>query len=77
MSNGIDNGGPIAAGMTCVDGVLTPNGGLSIRDYFAAQAMMGLLGASLGLVAVASSRILYAEIAYALADEMIKERGAA
>jgi len=47
--------------------------GISIRDYFAAKAMQGLI-AQAGGVALESSLRIGAEYAYAMADEMLKAR---
>ena len=45
------------------------NYGISIRDYFAAKALQGLISTE-----GASSAERYAEIAYKLADAMLKAR---
>ena len=44
-------------------------GGMTLRDYFAAQAVQGLITTQ-----SAGSKERYAEIAYALADAMLIER---
>ncbi len=48
-------------------------GGMSLRDYFAAKAMQGLIAQSLG-TALGSEPKSGAIYAYAMADEMINER---
>ena len=50
------------------------NMGLSMRDYFAAQAMQGMLAACTGWSEAQQERL--AKCSYAMADEMIKVRGA-
>ena len=45
--------------------------GMTLRDYFAAQAMQGLLAADTGFTMYSAE---IAEIAYKQADEMIKAR---
>ena len=47
-------------------------GGMTLRDYFAAKAMQGLLSADDGFTMGSS---LVAELAYDQADAMLKERG--
>lgn len=47
--------------------------GMSLRDYFAAKAMQGLLAQSQGL-ALGSSVETGADYAYAMADAMLKAR---
>lgn len=47
--------------------------GMSLRDYFAAKAMQGLLAQSLGC-AMASDPIHGARYAYAMADAMLAAR---
>lgn len=46
---------------------------MSLRDYFAAKAMQGLLAQSCG-TAMGSDPIYAAEYAYAMADAMLAER---
>lgn len=65
----IDNGGP-AFPSTITDDSLHV-GGMSLRDYFAAKAMQGLL--STDLKPDVEDEDL-AEVAYAIADAMIQER---
>lgn len=50
-----------------------PEGGMSLRDYFAARAMNGLLAQSVG-TAYGSDPVLAAEYAYEMADAMLAER---
>ena len=50
-----------------------PVGGMSLRDYFAAKAMRGLLAQSLG-TALESDPILGAQYAYRVADAMLAVR---
>jgi hypothetical protein len=45
--------------------------GMELRDYFAAQAMLGLVGGNWNIASFEK----YAEKAYAIAEEMMKERG--
>ena len=47
--------------------------GMTLRDYFAAKAMQGLLAQSQG-TALGSPVEKAAEYAYAMADAMLKER---
>jgi hypothetical protein len=49
------------------------SGGMTLRDYFAAKAMQGLLAQSMG-TALGSHPYFAAEYAYAMADAMIKAR---
>lgn len=47
-------------------------GTLTLRDYFAAQAMQGMLAACTGWSENAQERL--AKCSYKMADEMLKER---
>jgi hypothetical protein len=49
--------------------------GMTLRDYFAAKAMQGLLAQSMG-TALGSEPKFAAEYAYAMADAMLKARAA-
>jgi hypothetical protein len=49
--------------------------GMTLRDYFAAKAMQGLLAQSQG-TAIGSRVEIAAEYAYAMADAMLKAREA-
>ena len=56
------------------------NKGLSLRDYFAGKALTGILASAGGHVKYGEPMTQlcdYAEMAYCLADEMIKARSAA
>ena len=46
--------------------------GMTLRDYFAAQAMQGMLAACTGWSEAAQERL--AKCSYKMADEMLKER---
>jgi len=48
------------------------NCGISIRDYFAAQAMQGMLAACTGWTDAEQERL--ARTSYMMADQMLKER---
>lgn len=52
-----------------------PKDGMSLRDYFAAKAMNGLLAQSMG-TALGSDPKFAADYAYAVADAMLKARAA-
>lgn len=49
---------------------LAPNGGMTLRDYFAGQALTGLIAAVPG-----AQRITWVAEAYCISDDMLKERG--
>ena len=66
-----DNGGPAFGEFQQVGDVAMRDGGLSIRDYFAAKAMQGMI-ASYGYLR--SEVDVIAESAYDCADAMLKER---
>ena len=66
-----DNGGPAFGELHHVGDVAMRDGGLSIRDYFAAKAMQGMI-ASYGYLR--SEVDVMAESAYDCADAMLKER---
>ena len=70
-----DSGGPafpitidLGQGVEC-------NKGMTLRDYFAAKAMQGLLAQSCG-TALGNDPKFAAEYAYATADAMLKARQA-
>ena len=67
-----NTGGPAFPSPT--DGMLD-NEGMTLRDYFAAKAMQGLLAQSLG-TALGSPVEAAADYAYAMADAMLKAREA-
>ena len=48
--------------------------GMTLRDYFAAKAMQGMLAACTGWSEAQQERL--AKCSYAMADEMMKARGA-
>ena len=56
-------------------GIDPPGEGMTLRDYFAAKAMQGLLAQSCG-TALGSDPKFAAEYAYATADAMLKARQA-
>ena len=66
-----DNGGPAFGELQQVGDVAMRDGGLSIRDYFAAKAVTGLLMCNLQ---VQSGADMYARDAYTIADAMLMER---
>ena len=76
----INNGGPAFPQTQILDGdrgFVSGNdvgeGGMTLRDYFAAKAMNGLLAQSLG-TALESEPKIAADYAYATADAMLKAR---
>lgn len=71
MSN-TNTGGPAFPTGT---GVTPYNPGMTLRDYFAAKAMQGLLAQAMG-TALGSDPKYAAEYAYATADAMLKAREA-
>jgi hypothetical protein len=52
------------------------NGGMTLRDYFAAKAMQGLMGRAWGELPPEELFKTWATSAYAVADAMLKARGA-
>ena len=66
----IDNGGP--AFLIPGDGALAS--GISIRDYFAAAALQGLIAHIIGVENANGSALKYAECAYKYADAMLAAR---
>ena len=52
----------------------TYNNGMTLRDYFAAKAMQGMLAASTGWSEAQQERL--AKCSYAMADAMMKAREA-
>ena len=66
-----DNGGPAFGEFQKVGDVAMRDGGLSIRDYFAAKAIQGMI-ASYGYLR--SEVDVIAESAYDCTDAMLKER---
>ena len=66
-----DNGGPAFGEFQKVGDVAMRDGGISIRDYFAAKAMQGMIAA----VGYHRGEVDFmAESAYDCADAMLKER---
>lgn len=71
-----DTGGPAFPhtveykGADC--GGVVPHGGMTVRDYFAARAMQGLLAGKL----TSTDLRLIANDSYAMADAMLKARTA-
>jgi hypothetical protein len=65
-------GGP-AFPTTQENGCNSGEPGMTLRDYFAAKAVQGLLAQSMG-TALGSDPYFAAEYAYAMADAMIKAR---
>ena len=66
MTDNRDDGGPALP--VAVNGDTTA--GMSLRDYFAGQALIGLLAGATG----AATAELFAAEAYLCADAMIQER---
>ena len=66
-----DNGGPAFGELQQVGDVAMRDGGLSIRDYFAAKAMQGMI-ANYGYLR--SEVDVIAESAYDCADAMLARR---
>ena len=52
------------------------NGGMTLRDYFAAKAMQGLMGRAWGELPPEELFKTWATSAYAVADAMLKAREA-
>lgn len=76
----IDDGGfaypvipPVAQDGGCVSGYPFPEGGMSLRDWFAGKAISGALASDIDLESADWDNC--AQYAYALADAMIKARG--
>ena len=82
MSIPINYGGPAFpnfktnADTGCVE--ICPQGGMTLRDYFAAKAMVGMLSSdnidARNLVANSVARSHLAQVGYAIADAMLKAR---
>ena len=73
--NNIKDGGSAFPSTQYVSGI-SPTGhsvGMTLRDYFAAKAMQGLLAQRLG-TALSSTVETAADYAYAMADAMLKAR---
>lgn len=70
-----DTGGPAFPTTKPLDSWSDPNQGMTLRDYFAAKAMQGILRATLTPNTVWSQDEA-AETAYNVADAMLKARKA-
>lgn len=71
----VDDGGaafPYPVAYVLQDGDLVT--GMSLRDYFAAKVMQGMLAGNNGTPVVNRKHMKLEEAAYAIADAMIKER---
>lgn len=71
-----DNGGPAFA-TACENYTINYSStGMTLRDYFAAKAMQGLIAQSLGTALDANSRSMEigAQFSYRMADAMLKAR---
>ena len=68
----IEDGGPA---FPVGSGDMRDPAGMTLRDYFAAKAMQGLLAQSLG-TALESDPILGSQYAYRVADAMLNARKA-
>jgi hypothetical protein len=55
-------------------GGVVPHGGMSLRDYFAANALQGLMGRVWGNQPAEELFSIWAKSAYAVADAMLKAR---
>ena len=73
--NEIKDGGSAFPSTQYVSGISPTghSGGMTLRDYFAAKAMQGLIAQSMG-TALGSNPKFAAEHAYATADAMLKVR---
>lgn len=73
-ATGRDNGGP-AFPISGWPEAANEHPGMSLRDYFAAQAMQGYLAAG-GTIDIARGPLFIerAEVCYAIADAMLKAR---
>lgn len=77
MSNQINDGGPAFARDSHMDkqiGLYVQQHGMSLRDYFAAAALQGMMAAHTSGGCLVDD--LYAKYAYDLADAMIQAREA-
>ena len=79
-TNSIDDGGP-AFPVVEANGVNNGMFGITVRDYFAAKAMQGLIAQSLGCAYSTNASIseeaarLASAYTYQMADAMLKARG--
>ena len=79
MSGNTNTGGPaFAQQLECNRDGYAVTGGMTLRDYFAAKAMQGILGSDkyVGLIGVNRYEQRTAEDAYKMADAMLKARQA-
>jgi hypothetical protein len=67
MSDPINDGGPVSPTLSLEPNIITPSGGLSLRDYFAGQALAGLCADAHRLSSVV-------KFSYEVADMMIAAR---
>lgn len=75
MSAPQDDGGPVSATLVVKNGdPITPEGGLSIRDWFAGMALQGLLAHIVGVENANGRASKYAERSYQYADAMLEAR---
>lgn len=75
MSATQDDGGPVSATLVVKNGdPITPEGGLSIRDWFAGMALQGLLAHIVGVENANGRASKYAERSYQYADAMLEAR---
>jgi hypothetical protein len=51
------------------------SGGMSLRDYFAGQALNGMIGSDSSVDRTKVSKRVWAAVAYDFADAMLKVRG--
>jgi hypothetical protein len=51
-----------------------PEEGLSLRDYFAAHVITGIFAGKWGQIPNQKPEVAFADIAYLVADEMLKRR---
>ena len=75
----IDNGGPAFPAMKPLEHWGDPNGGMTLRDWFAGQALQGILGTNYDWFTSGtetwSRTHEAAAFAYSLAEAMIAARG--
>lgn len=75
MIEEIYDGGPVSATLIAKNGdSITPEGGLSIRDWFAGMALQGLLAHVIGVEGANGRASKYAERSYQYADAMLEAR---
>jgi hypothetical protein len=74
MSAPQDDGGPAFPLAGSFDYSYEPQDGMSLRDYFAAAALQGLLAHIIGVENANGRTSKYAERAYAYADAMLAAR---